>query len=103
MSAARPQLYLVEAFVGSATTADCASRAALARDAAGDSVRFVDWMLVPEDEICFYFFTARSRADVARVSEHAGLGHDRIVAALAAVSPGEPRADGVAPGIPRLP
>ena len=39
-------------------------------------------MLVPEDEICFYFFTAGSRADVARVSEHAGLGHDRIVAAL---------------------
>jgi hypothetical protein len=49
---------------------------------AGAAVRFVDWMLVPEDEICFYLFTAGTREDVARVSEHAGLGHDRIVAAL---------------------
>ena len=46
------------------------------------AVCFVDWVLVPDDEICFYFFTAGSRADVACVSEHAGLGHDRIVAAL---------------------
>lgn len=81
-------LYLVESFVGRATAVDCAARAGLARAAAvdagreGAAVRFVDWMLVPEDEICFYFFTAGSRADVARVSEHAGLGHDRIVAAL---------------------
>jgi hypothetical protein len=81
-------LYLVESFVGSATAVDCAARAGLARAAAvaagrnGAAVRFVDWMLVPEDEICFYFFTAGSHADVARVSEHAGLGHDRIVAAL---------------------
>ena len=82
------QLYLVEAFVGGATTAECAARAGMARAAAvdagraGAAVRFVEWMLVPEDEICFYFFAADSRADVARVSEHAGLGHDRIVAAL---------------------
>ena len=82
------QLYLVEAFVGAATAVECAARAGMARAAAldagqeGTAVRFVDWMLVPEDEICFYLFTAGSRADVARVSEHAGLGHDRIVAAL---------------------
>ena len=82
------QLYLVEAFVGGATAVDCAARAGMARAAAldagreGAAVRFIDWMLVPEDEICFYFFAAAARADVARVSDHAGLGHDRIVAAL---------------------
>jgi hypothetical protein len=79
------RLYLVEAFVGRATAVDCAARAGLARAAARDAgamVRFVSWMLVPEDEICFYLFTAGSRDDVERVSAHAGLGHDRIVEAL---------------------
>jgi hypothetical protein len=79
------QLYLVEAFVGAATADDCAVRADLARAASdGGAVRFVDWMLVPEDEICFYVFAARSWDDVARISDHAGLAHDRIVACEAA-------------------
>ena len=84
-----PAMYfLVEAFVGRATAVECAAQAGMARAAALDAgrggavVRFVDWLLVPEDEICFYLFTAPSRDDVERVSEHARLGHDRIVEAL---------------------
>jgi hypothetical protein len=82
------QHYLVEAFVGGATVLECAARARLAEAAAleaereGATVRIIDWLLVPEDEICFYLFSANKRDDVARVSDHAGLGHDRIVEAL---------------------
>ncbi len=54
--------------------------AAVARTLAVD-VRFVEVIFVPEDELCFYLFEARSADDVRLVAELAGLHPERIVEA----------------------
>ena len=61
----------------------------LARDSAPEPlvrgtgrVRFDRSIHVPEDEICFYIFDARSARDVARAAKRAGLDPIRIVDAI---------------------
>jgi sirohydrochlorin ferrochelatase len=45
-------------------------------------VRFDRSIHIPEDEICFYVFDARSAREVARAAKRAGLDPIRIVEAI---------------------
>jgi hypothetical protein len=54
-----------------------------AREAASRSgdVRFVRFIFVPDDEICFLVFEAESSAAIARLARQAALPIDRVVRA----------------------
>lgn len=78
--------FLVETFLARGATDERARRdrqageAAEAMTRAGTSVRFAGSIHVPDDEICFFRFSARSDSEVALVAEQAGLAPFRIVA-----------------------
>jgi hypothetical protein len=77
--------YLVETFLPRGTAAARAAYERRARSAAqtltqeGTSVRLDRAFHVPEDEICFFVFSAPSSRDAALAAQLAGLGSPRVV------------------------
>jgi hypothetical protein len=77
--------YLVETFLPRGAAGERQARERRARSAAeamtgaGTRVRFVCSMHVPEDEICFFAFDARSARDAALVAARAALEPLRVV------------------------
>lgn len=88
--------YLVEVYFSrsSAMGAEqgCAdvSRAAEQLTREGTQVRFVRSILVPEDETCFYFFQAQTRAAVYETVSRAGLSAERVLKAVSGWEPPVP-------------
>lgn len=86
--------YLVECFWPGVTreaveTANERARecsAALRRE--GSGLRFIGSLLVPDDEVVFFQFTATSSEEVARASREAQLPFDRVAVCLW-LEPGE--------------
>jgi hypothetical protein len=80
--------YLVETFLQRGGAGERTARERRARSAAaeltqkGTGVRFDHAIHVPEDEICFFVFDARSSTDVALAAELAELGPLRVVTAV---------------------
>ena len=80
--------YLVETFLPRGGAGERAARERRARSAAeeltrkGTRVRFDHTIHVPEDEICFFVFDARSSRDAALAAELAELGPLRVVEAV---------------------
>ena len=80
--------YLVETFLPRGGAGERAARERRARSAAeertrtGPRVRFDHTIHVPEDEICFFVFDARSSRDAALAAELAKLGPLRVVEAV---------------------
>jgi len=80
--------YLVETFLARGVPGERHARERRARSAAeemtreGTRVRFERSIHVPEDEICFFTFTAASGREVACVAERAGLEPLRVVEAI---------------------
>jgi len=81
--------YLVETFLPRGAADEREQREGRARSAAeettrdGTRVHFEGSIHVPEDEICFFRFTAASAHVVERVAQRAGLEPLRIVEAIA--------------------
>ena len=76
--------FLLESYVSRQTDPDpteLAARCGAAAQELGVDVHFLRLISIPEDEICFYLFEAPSADHVRRVSEHAGLRHERILEA----------------------
>jgi hypothetical protein len=77
--------YLVETFLPRGAAAERSARVRRARSAAeeltreGTRVRLDHTIHVPEDEMCFYVFEARSRREAALVAQRAELDPLRIV------------------------
>jgi hypothetical protein len=80
--------YLVETFLPRGAAGELAARERRARSAAeeltrkGTGVRFDRAIHVPEDEICFFVFDARSGREAALVAERADLEPLRVVKAI---------------------
>jgi hypothetical protein len=80
--------YLVETFLPRGATGDRSVRERRARSAAeeltrqGTRVRFDHTIHVPEDEICFFVFDARSGREAALVAQQAELDPLRVVEAV---------------------
>jgi hypothetical protein len=80
--------YLVETFLVRDAARERHGRERRARSAAeavtreGTRVAFEGSIHVPEDEICFFTFTAASAAEVALVARRAGLEPLRVVEAI---------------------
>jgi hypothetical protein len=80
--------YLVETYLARGLTGERASRERRARSAAEDltqertRVRFEHSIHVPEDELCFFVFDARSARDAALAAQRAGLDPIRVVEAI---------------------
>jgi hypothetical protein len=80
--------YLVETYLARGRAREWAARERRARSAAEEltkgtsRVRFDRSIYVPEDEICFFVFDARSSRDVALVAQRAELEPTRVVEAL---------------------
>jgi hypothetical protein len=80
--------YLVETHLARGLAGERASREWRARLAAEDltqertGVRFERSIHVPEDELCFFVFEARSARDVALAAQRAGLDPIRVVEAV---------------------
>lgn len=80
--------FLVEVFTPRARAGEIAAaehRAMLAakRLSGGDGeVRFLRTTYIPEDELCFFVFDARSGRDAALVAQRAGLEPIRVVEAV---------------------
>jgi hypothetical protein len=80
--------YLVETFLPRGATGDRTARERRARSAAeeltrqGTRVRFDHTIHVPEDEICFFVFDARSGREAALVAQQAELDPLRVVEAV---------------------
>jgi hypothetical protein len=76
--------FLVETYVAPTQGPDLGTLAAVARAGAaagareGLDVRHVRSFLAPEDDMCFHVFEAPSRLAVTRMTELAGLDHERI-------------------------
>ena len=79
-------LYLAEFYLpGNPVPADVASRARAGAEQAaraGAQVRFVQAILVPQDETCFAIYRAQSPQQVTAAGHLAGLVFDRVVRAL---------------------
>jgi hypothetical protein len=79
---------LVETHLARGLAGERASRERRARLAAEDltqeetGVRFERSIHVPEDELCFFVFEARSARDVALAAQRAGLDPIRVVEAV---------------------
>ena len=77
--------YLVETFLPRGASGERTARERRARSAAeeltrqGTRVRFDRTIHVPEDEICFFIFDARSGREAALVAQHAALEPFRVV------------------------
>jgi hypothetical protein len=80
--------YLVESFLARGDAGGRQARERRARSAAeeltreGTRVRFERSIHVPEDEICFFVFDARSGRDVALAAQRALLEPFRVVEAI---------------------
>jgi len=80
--------YLVETYLPRGRAGEPGARDRRARSAAEElsseqrHVRFVRSIHVPEDELCFFVFDARSAADVALAARRAGLDPIRVVEAV---------------------
>jgi hypothetical protein len=80
--------YLVETYLARGAAGERQARERRARSAAedmtreGTRVRFERSIHVPEDEICFFTFTAESGRDATLVAERAGLEPLRVVVAI---------------------
>ena len=80
--------YLVETFLARGAAGERQARERRARSAAetmtreGTRVRFERSIHVPEDEICFFTFTAASGREATLVAERAGLEPLRVVEAI---------------------
>jgi hypothetical protein len=80
--------YLVETFLPRGAAGERTARERRARSAAeeltrqGTRVRFDRTIHVPEDEICFFIFDARSGREAALVAQQAALDPFRVVEAL---------------------
>jgi len=80
--------YLVETFLPRGAAGERTVRERRARSAAeeltreGTSVRFDRTIHVPEDEICFFVFDARSGREAALVAQRAELDPLRVVEAV---------------------
>jgi hypothetical protein len=80
--------FLVETYLSACGTRNLAASEARARTAAAEltreraRVRFERSIHVPQDEICFFVFSAASRQDVARAAELAALDPIRVVEAI---------------------
>jgi hypothetical protein len=80
--------YLVETFLARGAAGEREARDRRARSAAeqmareGTRVRFERSVHVPEDEICFFTFTAPSGREAALVAQRAGLEPLRVVRAI---------------------
>jgi hypothetical protein len=80
--------YLVETYLARSQVGEWADRERRARSAAEaltqerKRVRFERSIHIPEDEICFFVFDARSARDAAKVAQRAGLTPIRIVEAV---------------------
>lgn len=81
--------FLVEAYVprsdmaGAERGAERARAAAEQLSGAGEPVRYVRSIFVPEDETCFYLFEAVSAGAVRKAAERAALRVERITSAVA--------------------
>jgi len=77
--------YLVETFLPRGASGERTARERRARSAAeeltrqGTRVRFDRTIHVPEDEICFFIFDARSGREAALVAQQAALEPFRVV------------------------
>jgi len=80
--------YLVETFLPRGSAGERTARERRARSAAealtreGTRVRFDHTIHVPEDEICFFVFEARSSRDAALAAQQAELAPLRVVEAV---------------------
>jgi hypothetical protein len=80
--------YIVEAYVPTSQSASLGDRDVRLRAAAeemaaeGTGIRYLNTLLIPEEEICFFVFEASSPEYVAEVSRRAEIGYERIVRAL---------------------
>ena len=80
--------YLVETFLPRGAAGERTARERRARSAAeeltrqGTRVRFDRTIHVPEDEICFFIFDARSGREAALVAQQAALEPFRVVEAV---------------------
>ena len=80
--------YLVETFLPRGAAGEREARERQARSAAeamtqeGARVRFEGSIHVPEDEICFFTFTAPSGSEAALAAQQAGLEPLRVVEAI---------------------
>jgi hypothetical protein len=80
--------FLVETYLTACGTRSLAACEKRARTAAAEltrertRVRFERSIYIPQDEICFFVFSAASRQDVARAAELAALDPIRVVEAI---------------------
>jgi hypothetical protein len=80
--------YLVETYLSRGHAGDRRDLERRARSACeeltreGMCVRFEHTIYVPDDEICFFTFVARSSRDAAQVAHRAGLEAIRVVEAI---------------------
>ncbi|HWJ45124.1 MAG TPA: hypothetical protein VNR63_07030 [Gaiellaceae bacterium] len=80
--------FLVETYLARGAAGERQARERRARSAAedmtrqGTRVRFERSIHVPEDEICFFTFTAASGREATLVAERAGLEPLRVVEAI---------------------
>ncbi len=80
--------FLVEVFTPRASARDLATAErrsiSAARHLSGTDgeVRFVRMTYIPEDEMCFFVFDARSSREAALVAQRAGLEPIRVVEAV---------------------
>lgn len=81
--------YVVEAYLSRLCVEDLvalerrARRAAAAVTRAGQPVRYVRSVFLPEDETCLHFFEAASAEAVGQATKRAEIPFERIVEALA--------------------
>ena len=80
----RTSRFLVECFWPGVTRELVEAANARAREAAlhSTSLRFLGSLLVPDDEVVLFQFSATSSEDVARTSREAALPFDRIAESL---------------------
>jgi len=80
--------YLVETYLARGQAGERTARERKARSTAEEltqewtPVRFEHSIYVPEDEICFFVFDARSGGDAALAAQRAGLDPIRVVQAV---------------------
>jgi Protein of unknown function (DUF4242) len=80
--------FLVESYISRADPVDVDERAERARVAAealtreGTPVRYLRSIFVPDDEICFYLYEARSADGVREAASRAALAFERITEAV---------------------
>jgi len=89
--------YLIETYLSRTHVGERSLREQRAQSAAdemtrqGQPVTFAHSIHVPEDELCFFIFDARTGSDAAVVAERAGLDPIRVVEAVHADGGTRPR------------